>query len=277
MKFKLQLAYDGTGYIGWQENGMGPSIEGELTQVLEKLCKGSFVLEAASRTDAGVHATGQVVSLACGSLRCSQERLQISLNQLLPAPIRVVAVEEVEEHFHPSLDAVGKEYHYSLTLGPFQLPHERFTAWHCRAPLDLNAMERAAKQLIGERDFAPFCNEGHSHKTTVRHLKRIDLIPVGSIGLRIELEADRFLFRMARNLVGTLVWIGRGRLAIEGVVSAKARPETGPTAPAHGLTLVQVDYRTRRCFAGQKTISEEESLSFSRAEKSLLASENVSQ
>lgn len=244
MKFKLQLAYDGTGYIGWQENGMGPSIEGALSQVLKKLCKGPFTLEAASRTDAGVHATGQIVSLACDSLRCCKERLQISLNQLLPAPIRLVAVEEVEERFHPSLDAIGKEYHYSLSLGPYQLPHERFTAWHCRAPLNFDAMEKAAAELIGERDFAPFCNEGHNHKTTVRHLKRVELIQLGSRGLRIELEADRFLFRMARNLVGTLVWIGRGRLTIEEVVNARRRQETGPTAPAHGLTLVRIDYLT---------------------------------
>lgn len=220
MRVKLTIAYDGTGYLGWQENRMGPTVEKELQAVIEQICQHPVKLEAASRTDSGVHALGQVVV-------CDLERpvAQHSLNRLLPPAIRVCRVEEVEKSFHPSLDAKGKVYHYRVCLGPYQMPQRRLHSWHCHRKVDLAKMAQIAKSWTGKGDFSSFCNRGHSHHSMECDLKRMDLIEEEG-GVRIEMEADRFLFRMARNLVGTLFYDGDRKV----------------TAPAHGLTLVRVDY-----------------------------------
>jgi tRNA pseudouridine38-40 synthase len=159
VNLKFTIAYDGTHYLGWQKTQEGPSIEESLQQVLEQIFQEPISLQAASRTDAGVHALGQVVNCHVQKLLVTEERLHISLNSLLPADIRLLSCEIAPNHFHPTLDCKMKEYHYWICTCPVQLPHNRFTSWHVHQPLDFAAMEQSAKLLTGEHDFADFCND----------------------------------------------------------------------------------------------------------------------
>src|SRR3569832_1557498 len=152
---KLVLAYDGTAYLGWQKTEMGPSIEEELLKVLEQILQHPVKLQAASRTDAGVHAEGQVVNFFTEK---NTDRLLRGCNGLLPEDIRVLKVEEMPDRFHPTLGATGKEYHYSVCLGPTQLPFQRKFSWHFVKPVDVQKMREAAQFLIGRHDFSALTN-----------------------------------------------------------------------------------------------------------------------
>ncbi|MCB1107700.1 MAG: tRNA pseudouridine(38-40) synthase TruA [Chlamydiia bacterium] len=242
MNIKMIVAYDGTPYLGWQEGIDGPTIGGTLRTVLEMIYQEPIVLQAASRTDAGVHAEGQVVNFKTTKKR-DLKRLLISLNQLLPPTIRVQSIEEVDEDFHPTLDSIGKEYHYHLSLGPVESPFRRTLTWHLHTPLDLSLMKQGAPLFVGTHDFAALTNASEPRpKETVRTLKRID---IHEKELRVEVEGDNFLYKMVRNLVGTLVYIGQGKISLkdaESLLKTKDRTLAGMTAPAQGLVLRQVFY-----------------------------------
>lgn len=245
----LFLAYDGTDFLGWQENAEGPSIEGTLRIALEQIQQHPVVLQAASRTDAGVHAAGQVVNFTTERLRKPLFQLVGSLNRLLPPAIRVLDAVIAPLDFHPTVDARGKEYHYSLCYGPFQLPVRRWTSWHYPYSLDVAAMRRAAAHLVGTHDFAAFCTHlpKQRYPDTVRTLWRFDIEEIQPQHLRFCISGSQFLYKMVRTLVGTLLPFGRRLQSPDAIAellqaSTRGRAYAGVTAPAHGLTLYRVFY-----------------------------------
>ncbi len=244
--FKLILAYDGTELFGWQKSEEGRSVEGSLETALQTLYQTTPKLQAASRTDRGVHAEGQVVNFHPPSERYSVEHLCYTLNRILPDDIRVLRGEQVAETFHPTLDAKRKEYHYHISLGNFQSPHERRTAWHHPQSLDLKSMRKACSYLIGNQDFKALRNVSadREEKETIRTVHSTE-IEERRGGLLIRIQADRFLYRMARNMVGLLVAVGRKKISpqqVKEVLASQDRTESGMTAPAKGLTLYKVSY-----------------------------------
>ncbi|MDN3509050.1 MAG: tRNA pseudouridine(38-40) synthase TruA [Candidatus Neptunochlamydia sp.] len=244
MNIKTILSYDGTDFLGWQESIDGDTIEKTLRKTLETIYQHPIRLQAASRTDRGVHAENQVVNFIVEkSLDIS--RLKISLNQMLPKAIRILTIEEASKTFHPTLDAKGKEYHYSLCITPVQSPFRRYFSWHLLSPLDIDCMKEGTDFFIGTHDFKAFSNAIDSkRKDMFCTLTRLDIIEDGSY-LRFEIEGNRFLYKMVRNLVGTLVYLGMGKLSLDEVKNLlvkKDRTLAGITAPAHGLTLKKVYY-----------------------------------
>ena len=238
----LTLAYDGAHFYGWQKTEAGPSIEETLQTVLERLLQEPITLQATSRTDRGVHAEGQVVNFFTTKTPPTLH----SINALLPNSLIVLELRLMPERFHPTLDVKKKLYTYTISNTPTQLPFHRHYAWHIPTPLDLFAMKRAASHLIGEQDFAAFCNV-HPHQkptNTTRSIESIEFTPLPQHQLKIEVVGNHFLYKMVRNLVGTLVYVGRGKLHAEEIpqiLAWKARERNGGiTAPAHGLTLTEI-------------------------------------
>ncbi len=232
--YKLILAYDGTRYFGWQKTITGPSIQEELQKAIARITGEHVLPEAASRTDRGVHAQGQVVQFALAR-PLEPQRLHRGLNAVLPSDIRILSLEP--HLFHPTLDALGKEYHYRLFLGPVPDPHTRLYAWHIPYPLDLAKMEQEAQQLLGTHDFTAFANE--PEKDPLCTLESIAFTD----SLTIQIRGNRFLYKMARNIAGALVYIGSDKLtSLSDTLASRDRKKGGITAPAHGLHLHQVFY-----------------------------------
>lgn len=239
------VAYEGTRYLGWQKTATGPSIQESLEKALATLLKIESKAEAASRTDAGVHAQGQIVNFFVDQ-EVSLEKLLRGMNALLPKDIVVRHLEEARPSFHPTLEAKAKEYHYQVVFGPSGTPFLRDFAWHYPSDLQLSAMEEAASHLLGRHDFSSFCND--------RSL--LDIDPVCEIrsivfeefapdALKIRITGNRFLYKMVRNIVGTLVYVGSGKLNqsdLPLILKAKDRTLSGMTAPAKGLILHKVFY-----------------------------------
>jgi len=239
---KLILSYDGTSYFGWQKTRMGPSIQETVEQAVYRITGELAPLEGASRTDRGVHAEGQSASLAL-KREWDPEDLKRALNAVLPPEIRTRSVKTAHSTFHPTLDAVEKEYHYRLCLGSVQEPMFRLYSWAIRYPLDLEKMAQGAKECLGTRDFSAFANE--KKENPVCTVKKIEISPLPEERLQIALTGDRFLYKMARNLVGTLVYVGCGKLQADqlpALLASKDRKQAGVTAPAHGLFLHRVVY-----------------------------------
>lgn len=244
---KLTIAYDGTNYKGWQDSRMGPSVEGTLRAVIEQIQQHPVQLQAASRTDAGVHADAQVATFETEALRKDPDNFLLSCNALLPPSIRILEVEKVRKEFHPSLQTTGKEYHYWLTYGTVLLPKLRWTTWHTPGELDFPKMEKAAEILTGTHDFAAFCNERPQkhYSDTIRTINDIRFETNAGQLLCIKISGTNFLYKMVRNLVGTLIYVGRGKLTLEELphlLQGGVRAQAGVTAPAHGLTLHKVFY-----------------------------------
>lgn len=240
---KLTLAYDGTRYLGWQHTSVGPSIEGELKRVLEQVLQEKIRLQAASRTDAGVHAAGQVVNFFT-KRNSDLPKLVYSLNCLLPKDIVIVEANEAPAQFHPTLDASGKEYWYRVCASRVQLPLQRHYVWHYPYALDLESMRLGAERFIGTHDFQAFCNakKNEVYENHLCTIERLEIVPDEGNYL-FKIAGNRFLYKMVRNLIGTLVYIGVGKMEesqIPQIIKSKSRPLAGLTAPAHGLTLQSV-------------------------------------
>lgn len=247
MNFKLLVAYDGTHYLGWQKTPAGPTVEIELEKALSHLLQEPVILQAASRTDRGVHATGQVVNFRTTRSHFTPEKLLIGLNALLPADIAVLTVQEAEDQFHPTLDVISKEYEYNICCGTIQLPQHRHFSWHFHYPLSIEAMQIAAQKLVGTHDFSAFTNQ-KKNETYSDHVRTVDAIHIENYDnqrIKILIKGHSFLYKMVRNIVGTLAYVGIGKIApdhVEKILIEKNRAFGGITAPAHGLTLKRIHY-----------------------------------
>lgn len=244
---KLTLAYDGTNYLGWQKTSMGPSVEGTLEKVLHQIFQHEIALQAASRTDAGVHANGQVVNFFVSKESIDFDKLLISINSLLPKDIVVLSIGEESPSFHPTINAQGKEYRYFICYGKYQLPQQRYYSWHYHYPLNLEDMKKGAEILAGEHNFLSFCNakKNATYKNYNRTVSDITIREIESNRLCIHIRGDHFLYKMVRNLVGTLAYIGRGKIKLnelQAILNKQERAAAGVTAPAHGLFLHEVFY-----------------------------------
>ncbi len=247
INLKLIVAYDGTAYLGWQKTPEGPSIEEALQGVIEQICQHPIQLQAASRTDAGVHANGQVVNFFLKREGVDLYRLLIGINALLPKDIAVLYIEVAEQDFHPTLDNIGKEYVYKLCYGHVQMPQDRLYEWHYPRELNIDLMRKAAEMIKGEHDFSAFVNtkKNEKYEDHIREVQDIVIEEVGQEKLRIEVTGNHFMYKMVRNIVGTLVYIGAGKLNLQdlpAILRGKNRTEAGMTAPAHGLFLQKVYY-----------------------------------
>ena len=255
---RLVVEYDGTGLCGWQRQANGPTVQGHLEAALGKLLAHEVTVVGASRTDAGVHARGQVASFRT-ERAIPLHGIRRGLNALLPETIAIVDAIEAAEDFHPRFSATGKHYRYLLYTRADRSPRWRDRAWHHAAPLDLAAMRQAAAALIGEHDFAAFRAAGCTAKRTVRRIDQIEItelpgdLPDDRPGeppiVAIDVRGNAFLRNMVRIVVGTLVEVGRGRRPIGQVaeiLASKDRTKAGITAPAHGLELVSVRYDGRK-------------------------------
>jgi len=240
---KLTLEYDGTAYHGWQIQPNGVTIQETVQAVLERLTGVRPKVIASGRTDAGVHAEGQVAHFITDSaLSCYD--LRKGLNALLPDDIVIRDVEDVPEEFHARYSAAGKTYRYVILNRPFPSVFERNRCWHLTCVLDRGAMEAAARSLLGRHDFSGFQASDCCAKHPVREVRRLEIVREGE-WLRIYVTADAFLKHMVRNIVGTLVEVGRGKIKterVEEVLEGRDRTKAGPTAPAKGLFLVSVEY-----------------------------------
>jgi len=228
--YALVVSYFGRDYYGWQKTRSGPSIQEELEKALAKVLQESVHCEAASRTDRGVHATGQVVQFST-SKTPTPDKLQKCLNGTLPKSIRIVDVKAARDDFHPTLDAKSKIYHYYICQSPIQDLFQRDNSWHYPHPLDLEKMKDAANGLLGTHDFTRFTTE--IPKNPICTLYKIEFTQLTENRLQIALTGDRFLYKMARRLSGTLANIGAGKIPTK---------EVGMTAPPHGLFLYKINY-----------------------------------
>jgi len=245
---KLTMSYDGTRFVGWQRQAEGVSIQGLLEDALARFEGAPVPVHGAGRTDAGVHALGQVASAQMASAH-DTDALARGLNASLPPDVRVTEVREAAADFHARFSARSKTYRYVLRNALLANPFERAFVWHVPEPLDLDAMRTAAGALVGTHDFAAFRSVGGDIKNTVRTITQSDIIsPTDAVEQTLvayEVTGDGFLRHMVRAIAGTLVEIGRGRRSphsMAALVAGGNRAEAGATAPPQGLFLVRVVY-----------------------------------
>jgi len=249
---KLTLAYDGTDFCGWQIQPDARTVQGELERALAATTGEAIRTVASGRTDAGVHALGQVVSFRTG-VDWPIESFRRALATHLPEDMAVVAAEDAPPDFHAIRSAKRKRYRYLIHDGRIADVHRRRFAWHCRERLDERLMRMGAEALVGTHDFASFQTTGAPRESTVRTIYEVSiqrgsgedwLGPIERL-VSIEVEADGFLYNMMRSIAGTLAHVGRGKYApawVGEVLAARDRTQAGPTAPACGLFLVSVTY-----------------------------------
>lgn len=244
LTLKLVLEYEGTGFAGWQLQAQGErTVEGELRAALGRLPGRFDALHAAGRTDAGAHAEGQVVSLTyAGPL--DSERLPAAINAHLPEDVAVLAMEQVDPGFHARYSARWRRYRYRYLDRPARPVLERRTCWHVSAPLNVDAMEEAAALLVGRHDWTTFCSAAEPEQDRVREVREATVGRSGSV-VDLELLGEGFLRGMVRGLAAGLAEVGLGRRPpswLADVLQAGDRSLAPPTAPAGGLTLVEVLY-----------------------------------
>lgn len=242
--YRMRVAYDGATYHGWQrQKGTDRTIQQKLEEALSRILQDRIRVTGASRTDAGVHALAQVAHFRTRRA-VDPKKLTVGVNALLPPEIAVRSLRRVRGRFHARFDAVGKRYSYRIWNSPGKPVWIRDRAWHVRAPLNLAAMRRAARGLLGRRDFRSFSTTDRRRGGTVRRLIAIRIARRGRL-VRVDFEGDGFLYNMVRAIVGTLVEVGRGRIApgaVTGILAARDRRQAGPTAPGRGLFLERVFY-----------------------------------
>ncbi len=247
----LHIAYDGTNYSGWQRQKNSNTIQEEIEKRLAIITNNEIFLHGAGRTDAGVHAEAMVAHFDCPSTVSDNALLQ-GLNSMLPGAIRIFSVKTCAPDFHARFSATGKYYHYHLYTGKVLPPHFRLYTLHITGKLNLAAMEQSLDHLVGRHDFSSFENSGSRDKTisggrgAVRTIYAANLLFPEAEKIIVEIAGDGFLKNMVRNIVGTLLDVGRGKIGPEefaAILAAKKRCAAGATAPAHGLFLKKVCYQ----------------------------------
>ncbi len=246
--FRIDIAYDGTQYGGWQSQPNTIAVQQKLEESLSDLLGHRTRIIGSGRTDSGVHATMQVASFRTSAWRAAADRFVPALKCRLPEDIVVYDCREAKKGFHAIRDAVSKRYRYTIRASALSDPFGYRYHWHIPRPIDLEAIREASTCLIGENDFASFQSQGAPRKTTVRKVTHLEWIesrtPFGR-DLIMEIEANGFLYNMVRNIVGSLVVVGSGRKPpawMPDLLASKDRLQLGPMAPPHGLCLIRVDY-----------------------------------
>ena len=258
MRILLVVSYDGTNYCGWQKQNNCITVQGEVEKAIAEVLHKDIEIIGASRTDSGVHANGNLAIFDTDS-SIPADRWSKVLNQILPDDIVIQESKEVTDEFNPRYMKFSKTYEYRILNRSYPLPTYNRNAYYVYGNLDVDAMRLAANALVGEHDFASFAGAGSQVKTTVRTIFNIDIIEekldVTTLGdaedimktgrlLKIRVRGDGFLYNMVRIIAGTLVDVGMGRIKpedIEGIIEAKDRTKAGKTAPAHGLTLLEIE------------------------------------
>lgn len=245
-RFACKLTYDGTEFSGYQVQPNKRTVQSVVEQGLKAIHKGKDVpIIASGRTDAGVHAKGQIIQFD-SELSISAERWPQALNTHLPEDVVVTGVAEVDVEFHARYHTTAKEYRYYISCGEFQDVFRRNQAVHIKQPLDVPAMQTAAQYLLGTHDFSAFCAANTSVEDKVRTIISVVVQPIGN-ELEISIRGNGFLYNMVRIIVGTLIEVGSGKrraIEMEQILAGKDRGAAGKTAPAHGLYLFEVNYET---------------------------------
>lgn len=246
MNIKVVLEYDGSNFAGWQQQARGRTVEGEVKQALREITGKDHVVYAAGRTDAGAHAEGQVASFHTDERvgRIGPRRLMAALNARLPEDVAVLSVEEVPGDFHARYSARWRRYRYRYLDRPARPALERGRCWHVRGPLDVDAMSEAARALVGRHDWTSFCSTSEPAKDRVREMRSARVARHGEF-VELELVAEGFLRGLVRSIAGALAEVGRGERPPEWVgkvLKSRDRSQAPRTAPAGGLTLMEVIY-----------------------------------
>ncbi|MFZ7125914.1 MAG: tRNA pseudouridine(38-40) synthase TruA [Desulfobacterales bacterium] len=242
--FKLIVEYDGTAYAGWQRQKSDPTIQGAIEKAVHRISRQRVTVHGSGRTDAGVHALGQTAHFECAT-RLDAAVLQKALNALLPKDIVIRDCAEAPKTFHARFDARAKTYRYRIDNRSTRPAIGRGYAWHIRKPLDLAAMAAALPHIRGTHDFKAFEGSGSPRSHTIRTVNRADLETGENGRVVFEVNANGFLRFMVRNLTGTLVEVGLGKLEpdeVGRILFSGDRRQAGATAPPHGLFLVEVQY-----------------------------------
>lgn len=242
--FKITLAYDGTDFSGWQAQPGRRTVQGSLQSAWQQITGSESRMTAASRTDAGVHAEGQVVGIE-STTHLASNVLVRALNANLPADMVVCEVEESPAGFHAAHDARGKRYRYRVRNSRVRPLFERKYVWHVPRILDAERMLESAQCLVGTHDFASFQSAGSPRESTVRTIHAVEVQALGNDQITIDVEGDGFLYNMVRIIVGSLVEVGAGTRELEWLadaMTARDRRVAGKTAPPEGLCLVRVFY-----------------------------------
>lgn len=243
MRVKMIVAYDGTNYKGWQVQPNGITIEEVLNKNLSNLLGEQIVVSGASRTDSGVHSLGNIAVFDTNT-RMPADKIAFALNQRLPEDIVVQGSCEVEDGWHPRYQNSRKTYEYRILNRTFRMPTRRLDTYFYHYPLDVEKMKKAASYLEGEHDFKSFCAIGAQVKTMVRTIYACDVEKEGDI-ITIRVTGNGFLYNMVRIIAGTLVQVGGGAIepeAVKEILAKKDRSAAGPTAPAHGLTMMGIEF-----------------------------------
>jgi tRNA pseudouridine38-40 synthase len=243
----LTIAYEGTHFCGSQRQANGPSVQSELERALEVVLKTPTTVSLAGRTDAGVHALGQVGRFATENLM-PVEKFVPALNRVLEKSVRIRQARKVDESFHPRFSAKSRVYRYWIDNCPVPNPFLRSITGHIVKPLDCEAMNAASSAFLGSQDFAAWQSAGSPNGPTIRdvmHLEVREVVAFNTTLLEIEIEANAFLYQMVRNIVGALIKVGQGDLTAEQIrhlTAGRDRTKCPPPAPPQGLCLVEVKY-----------------------------------
>ena len=243
-RIKLTIAYDGTNYCGWQIQPNGLTIEEVINRTLSKLTGEDIQVIGASRTDSGVHATGNVAVFDTETT-IPAEKIAMALNQRLPEDIVIVKSEEVASDFHPRYCDCSKTYEYHIINTRIPVPTKRLTNYFVSYNLNIEDMRKAASYLVGEHDFVSFCNVRTDVENTVRTITELDILTNGD-EITIRITGDGFLYNMVRIIVGTLIRVGRGFYEpekVKEILEARDRKAAGVTAPPQGLMLMKIEYK----------------------------------
>ena len=242
---KLVIAYNGAAYHGWQRQAKGiDTVQLQIERAAVSVVRHPVSVHGAGRTDAGVHAEGQVANFHTTNLAVPLKGLRRAMNSRLPRDIAVISAAEVPHHFQASQSAVGKTYRYRIHVSPMRPVMLNRQVYHYWRPLDVGAMQAAGRRLIGTHDFVGFATSADDRENTVRTIFRCDAAAVGP-EVHITVQGNGFLYNMVRIIAGTLIEVGRGRWSddrIDLVLASGKRGDAGPTAPPDGLTMVCVHY-----------------------------------